>query len=62
MSDRQNRAVRQVHEVLELFTQSELDDNGGTGEEYEKESETVIFAGAVLALLAMLFWSLTVKE
>ena len=30
-------------------------------EEYERESETVVFVGALLALLAMLVWLPTVK-
>ena len=52
-----------MHKLLELFTQSKLDDTDSTGdaEEYERESETVVFAGALLALLAMLIWSLTIK-
>ena len=49
-----------MHEHLELFTHSKLDDTGDA-EEYEQESETVIFAGALFALLAMLIWWLTVK-
>ena len=55
------RAVRQVHELLELFTQSKLGDTDSTAEDYERESETVIFAGALFALLASLFWLLVVK-
>ena len=49
------RAVRKVHELLELFTQSKSGGTDSTGgaEEYKKESETVEFAGAFLALLAM---------
>ena len=41
-----------------------VDDTDSTGdaEEYERESETVIFAGALFALLAMLFWSHTVTK
>ena len=52
-----------MHELLELFTQSKLGDTDSTGdaEKYEKESETFVFVGALLALLAMLVWSLTVK-
>ena len=52
-----------MHELLELFTQSKLGDTDSTGdaEEKEKESETVVFVGALLVLLAMLVWSLTVK-
>ena len=51
-----------MHELWELFTQSKLGDTDSTGdsEEYDRESRTVPFAGALLALLAMLFWSLTV--
>ena len=57
------RAFRKVHELLELFTQSKLGDTDSTGdaEEYERESETVVFVGALLALLAMLVWLPTVK-
>ena len=48
-----------MHELSELFTKSALGDTDSTGdeEEYERESETVIFAGAlfVLLVLAMLF-------
>ena len=57
------RVFRKVHELLELFTQSKLGDTDSTGdaEEYERESETVIFAGVLLALLAMLVWLLMVK-
>ena len=53
------RAVRKVHELLELFTQSKLCGTVSTGdsEEQERESETFVFVGAVLALLAMLVWS-----
>ena len=45
------------------LTQSKLGDTDSTGdaEEQERESETVVFVGALLALLAMLVWSLTVK-
>ena len=52
-----------MHELLGLFTQSKLGNTDSTGdaEEYEKDSETVLFAGALLALLAMLVWSLTVS-
>ena len=48
---------------MALFTQSKLGDIYGTGdaEKYERESERVILARALLALLAMLVWSLTVK-
>ena len=49
-----------MHELLELLTESELGDSDST-EEYERESETVIFASALFVLLAMCFWSLTVK-
>ena len=40
ISDRLVRAVRQVHEHLELFTQSGMDDTGRKGdvEEYERVS------------------------
>ena len=31
-------------------------------EEYERESESVVFVGALVAILAMLVWSLTVKN
>ena len=57
------RAFRKVHERLELFTQSKLGDTDSTGhaEEKERESETVVFVGALLALLAMLVWLHTVK-
>ena len=57
------RAVRKVHELLDLFTQSKLGDTDSTGdaEEYAREPETFVFAGALLALLAMLVWSLTDK-
>ena len=49
--------------LLQFFTQSKLDDNGSKGdaEEYEREPKTVIFASALFALLAMLFWLLAVK-
>ena len=52
-----------MHELFELFTQSELDDSGSTGdaEEYKRDTETVVFAGALSALLAMLLWSLAIK-
>ena len=52
-----------MHEVLELFTQCQWGDTDSTGdpEEYKKESEIVICADVVFALLAVLFWSLTVK-
>ena len=52
-----------MHELLELFTQSKLGDTDITGdaEEWERESETVVFVGALLALLAMLVWLPTVK-
>ena len=57
------RAVRKVHELLDLFTQSKLGDTDSTGdaEVYERESATVVFASALLALLAMLVWLLTDK-
>ena len=57
------RAVRKVYELLELFTQSKLGDTDSTGdaEEYEREPKTVVFVGALLALLAMLVWLPTVK-
>ena len=50
ISSRQIRAVRQKHKLLELFSLSKLDDTDSTGdaEEYEREFETVIFAGALL--------------
>ena len=52
-----------MHELLELFTQSKLDDtdSAGDAQEEESESETVVFVGALLALLAMLVWLPTVK-
>ena len=52
-----------MHELLELFSQSKLDDtdSAGDAEEKESESETVVFVGALLAQLAMLVWWLTVK-
>ena len=57
------RAVRKVHELLELFTKGRLSDTDSTGdvEECKRESETVVFVAALLALLAMLVWSLMVK-
>ena len=63
ISNRRVRAVRKVHELLQLFTQSKLGDTDSTGnaEEYERESKTVIFARALCALLAMLFWLLIVQ-
>ena len=52
-----------MHELLELFTQSELGDTDTTGdaEEYKRESETVVLANALFTLLAMLFGSFTIK-
>ena len=52
-----------MRELLELFSQSELDKAGSTGdaEKYRRESRTVTFAGALFAQLAILFWSLTVR-
>ena len=52
-----------MHELLELFTQSKLGDTDSTGdaEESERESETVVFVSAFLALLAMLVWLPVVK-
>ena len=46
------RAVRQVRELLELFTQSELADTGSTGdvEEYKREPATLLFASALFAV------------
>ena len=57
------RAVRQVRELLELFTQSELADTGSTGdvEESEKEPETGLSDGDLPALLAKMICLLTVK-
>ena len=57
------RVFRKVLELLELFTQSKFGDTDSKGdaEELERESKTVVFVGALLALLAMLVWSLTVK-
>ena len=42
------------HELLELFTQNKLGDTDSTGdaEEYERESETFIFA-------SVLFWAVS---
>ena len=56
-------AVRKVHELSELFAQSNLGDTVRTGdaEEQERESKTVTFNGALFTLSTMLFWSLTVK-
>ena len=52
-----------MHELLELFTQSKLGETDSTedAEQYERESETVVFASALRVLLTMLVWSLTVK-
>ena len=63
ISDRWFRAVRKVHELLELFTQSKSGDADSTGDadEHKRESETVVFASALLALLAILVWLPTVK-
>ena len=63
ISDRQVRAVKKVHKRLDLFTQSDLGDADSTGdaEEYKRDTETVVFAGALSALLAMLLWSLAIK-
>ena len=63
ISDRQVIAVRKVYELLQLFKQSKLGDTDRTGDadEYERESKTVVFASALFALLAVLFWLLTVK-
>ena len=36
-------------------------DSTGNAEEYERESETVLFVGALLGLLAMLVWLPTVR-
>ena len=36
-------------------------DSTGDAEEQERESKTVVFAGALLALLAILVWLPTVK-
>ena len=57
------RVFRKVLELLELFTQSKLGDTDSTrdAEEYERESKTVVFVGALLALLAMLLWLPMVK-
>ena len=57
------RAVRKVHELLQLFTQSKLGDTDSTGdaEEFKRESETVVFVSALLALIAMLVWLPMVK-
>ena len=45
------------------LTQSKLGDTDSTGdaEEQERESETVVFVGALLWLLAILVWSPTVE-
>ena len=63
ISNRRVRAVRKVLELLELFTQSTLGvtDSTGDAEEYKRVSKTVVFAGALLALLAMLVWLLAIK-
>ena len=63
ISDRWVRAVRKVHELLEFLTQCRFYDTDSTGdaEEYKRESQTVVFGGALLALLAMLVWLPTVK-
>ena len=63
ISDRQVRAVRKVHELYELFTQSKLGDTDNTGdaEEYKRESETFLFALTFPVLLGMLVWLLMVK-
>ena len=55
--------ARKVHELLELFPQSKLGDTDRTrdAEECERESKTVVFVSALLALLVMLVWLLTVK-
>ena len=39
-----------MHELLELFIKSDLDDTGSTGDagEYKRESETVVFASLFL--------------
>ena len=52
-----------MHELLELFTQSKLGETDSTedAEQYERESETVVFVSALRVLLTMLVWSLTVK-
>ena len=52
-----------MHELLKLFTQSKLGDTDSTGdaEEWERGSETVLFVGALLGLLAMLFGFLRSK-
>ena len=52
-----------MHELFELCIQSRLGvtDSTGDAEEYKRVSKTVVFAGALLALLAMFVWSLTLK-
>ena len=52
-----------MHELLELSIKSRFSDTDSTGdiEECKRESETVVFAGVLLALLAMFVWSLTLK-
>ena len=52
-----------MHELLALPTPTKVgdSDSAADAEEYERESETVIFAGVLLALLAMLVWLLMVK-
>ena len=52
-----------MHELLEFLTQCRFYDTDSTGdaEEYKRESQTVVFGGALLALLAMLVLSLIVK-
>lgn len=57
MSNWRIGATWKVQELLELFTQNVLDETGSTGdvEVYKRKSETVQSAGALSALLAMLF-------
>ena len=52
-----------MHELFELCTKSRLSvtDSAGYAEQYERESDTVVFVSALLVLLATLVWSLTVK-
>ena len=57
------RAARPVHALLEFVTPSGLDDAGSTrdAEGYEREPRTGLYDGTLFAVLAVLFWLLTVK-
>ena len=61
ISDRWVRAVRKVLELLELCTQSKFGDTDRTGDADYYEGSPKLFAGALLAQLAMLFWLHKVK-